>query len=107
MRGEPAYRLRTLLIVLALGPPAIWGGWLAYDNIARAITRALLPVQQVQPIRRPADIVERTAIVLPDPIITGGRMPDEAFEFTSPQGEADGAVYFPSPLFAEPQPNAP
>jgi hypothetical protein len=27
------YRLRTLLIVLALGPPLIWGGWLVREAI--------------------------------------------------------------------------
>jgi hypothetical protein len=26
------YRLRTLLIVLALGPPIIWAGWLGYGE---------------------------------------------------------------------------
>ena len=26
------YRLRTLLIVLAFGPPLIWGGWLGYGK---------------------------------------------------------------------------
>jgi len=25
------FRLRTLLIVLALGPPLIWGGWWAWE----------------------------------------------------------------------------
>ena len=26
------YKLRTLLIVLALGPPIIWAGWNQYDR---------------------------------------------------------------------------
>jgi hypothetical protein len=27
------FRLRTLLIVLALGPPLIWGGWLVREAL--------------------------------------------------------------------------
>ena len=27
------FRLRTLLIVLALGPPLIWAGWLAWNAL--------------------------------------------------------------------------
>jgi hypothetical protein len=29
------YRLRTLLIVLALGPPVLAGAWLVYANCTR------------------------------------------------------------------------
>jgi hypothetical protein len=43
------YRLRTLMIVLALGPPVIWGGWLAYEAIAMEVVRAMFPVPVVQP----------------------------------------------------------
>jgi hypothetical protein len=28
------YRLRTLLILLALAPPLIWAGWLAWERYA-------------------------------------------------------------------------
>jgi hypothetical protein len=45
------YRLRTLLILLAVGPMAIWGGWLAYEAIATKVVQAIFPVQQVQPIQ--------------------------------------------------------
>ena len=44
------YRLRTLLIVLALGPVAIWGG-------VRLYLRATFPPQIVHPII-PVEIVE-------------------------------------------------
>ena len=43
------YRLRTLLIVLALGPVAIWGGVRLY--------RATFPPQIVHPVI-PVEIVE-------------------------------------------------
>ena len=45
------YRLRTLLIVLALGPLVIWAGWLAYEALASELVRAIFPVQKVQPAR--------------------------------------------------------
>ena len=35
MRGEPAYRLRTLLIVLALGPPVLADIWSAVAQAYR------------------------------------------------------------------------
>jgi hypothetical protein len=31
------FRLRTLLILLAVLPPLIWGGWCAYDEWQRPI----------------------------------------------------------------------
>jgi hypothetical protein len=34
MVGTMQYRLRTLLTVLALGPPLLWGGWLAVSALA-------------------------------------------------------------------------
>ena len=43
------FRLRTLLIVLAVGPMVIWGGWLSYEGIATEVSRALFPSQKVQP----------------------------------------------------------
>jgi hypothetical protein len=36
------YRLRTLLIVLALGPILIWGCWLAYEAAMIELIRTLI-----------------------------------------------------------------
>jgi hypothetical protein len=43
------YRLRTLLIVLAVLPPLVWVCWIGYWAFATEITRAMIPIQEVQP----------------------------------------------------------
>jgi hypothetical protein len=47
------YRLRTLLIVLALAPVLIWGGWLVYRAVATEILRALIRPDELQPATFP------------------------------------------------------
>jgi len=49
------YRLRTLLIGLALGPVVIWGGWLVYKAIAIEIIQALVRPDEVQPYTFPEE----------------------------------------------------
>ena len=49
------YRLRTLLILMAVLPVVIWGCWLAYDAFARAVTRAWIDPVDVQPATFPND----------------------------------------------------
>ena len=44
------YRLRTLLIVLALGPVVIWGGWLAYEAAVSHLIRALIGPIEIEPV---------------------------------------------------------
>jgi hypothetical protein len=42
------YKLRTLLIALAIIPLLIWGGRLAYEAMVTEMVRALFPVEDLQ-----------------------------------------------------------
>jgi hypothetical protein len=72
------YRLRTLLIVLALCPPLLWAGWLAWSAIAaRAAPQEADLIVEV--IECPTMPVEISCSFDDEPTDTGGQTasPDE------------------------------
>ena len=74
----PRYKLRTLLIVLALGPPTLAWGWVEYQ---RAITEQKRQAEITEALNRLALarlnlVVDRPAVILkPAPPIEKKRLP--------------------------------